>query len=66
MGAGGSVEENRLAKYSYGRTRNQKVVPSVEAETTYGKLLLIGASADGNISNKERQWILNNRAGYGK
>jgi uncharacterized membrane protein YebE (DUF533 family) len=66
MGAGGSIDDNRLAKHVYGRYRNQKVLPSVEAETIYGKLLVIAASADGRIAEKERQWILNSRAAHGK
>jgi hypothetical protein len=66
VGAGGKVDDDRLAKHVYGRYRNQKVIPSVEAETIYGKLLVIAASADGRIAEKERQWILNSRAAHGK
>jgi hypothetical protein len=65
MGSGAS-NANRLAKHQYNRTRNQKVLPSVEAETIYGKLLIIAASGDGDISNKERQWVINSRAALGK
>lgn len=66
MGSGASADANRLAKHSYFKTRHQKVLPSVEVEETYGKLLIIAASADGKISDKERQWVINSRASLGK
>lgn len=66
MGNGGSAYQNRLAKYAYARNRNQKVLPSVEAETLYGKLLLIASGADGKISEKERRWVVESRAALGK
>lgn len=66
MGAGGSAYQNRLAKYAYGRSRNQKVLPSVDAELTYGKLLIIAAGADGKVADKERKWVVESRAALGK
>lgn len=66
MGNSGSAYQNRLAKYAYARNRNQKVLPSVEAEATYGKLLLIASGADGKISEKERRWVVESRAALGK
>ena len=66
MGGGGSVYQNRLAKYAYGRSRNQKVLPSVQAEETYGKLLIVAATKDGKVHAKGRKWILESRAALGK
>ena len=64
MGSGASA--NRLAKHSHYKTRHQKVLPSVEVEETYGRLLIIAASADGTIQKRERDWIINSRAALGE
>jgi uncharacterized membrane protein YebE (DUF533 family) len=66
MGAGGSAYQNRLAKYAYAKSRNQRVLPSIEAETTYGKLLIVAACADGKVGEKERKWIVDSRAALGE
>jgi hypothetical protein len=59
----------RTAKWMWKATRDQEILTSQAKEGAsewYSKLLANIAGADGVLASPERQWIIGNRAAFGK